>query len=277
MTLTAYPADGAVAERISIRPVLELVHRLKAVSYRSAAARDRVSSRRRLISLLVAFGIEVLIVLAFIGLNNVAAPKPDENGRTLSTFDVAIDDQLQAEPARQKAAQAIKSPPRPVPRAAITAPPPPDRPLAMLVVSKEVYVASDIAKLGSKAPAAAAGAAPASTPGDSERVGTGPNGEALYAAEWYREPTDQELSFYLPKRMPENGGWGMVACRTVERYHVEDCVELGNSPPGSRLAGAVRQAAWQFLVRPPRVGGHSLVGEWVRIRIDYGVGREPGD
>ena len=109
----------------------------------------------------------------------------------------------------------------------------------------------------------------ASGAGDSARVGTAPNGEPLYAAEWYREPTRQEIAGYLPKTMPDGGGSGLVACKTAERFHVEDCVELGSDPPGSRLAGAVRQAAWQFLVRPPRVGGKSLIGTWVRIRIDY--------
>jgi hypothetical protein len=72
--------------------------------------------------------------------------------------------------------------------------------------------------------------------------------------------------------MPANPppvGWGLVACRTVEDFHVENCQTIGESPLGSGFAKAVRQAAWQFLVRPPRIDGKPQVGAWVRIRIDY--------
>lgn len=239
-------------------------------SYRPAPSLERGTSRRRALSFVLAVAIEILIVLGFISFNFTPKSRPEFKGGTLSTFDVSSEDRRDARPAKQEATEATKSPPRPVPPTPAPKIVLPERPLDLLVVSKEVYAASDIAKLGSNAPGGAA--SQASSPGDSERVGTGPNGEALYAAEWVREPTHQELSFYLPKRVPEGGGWGLVACRTVARNRVEDCVELGNSPPGSRLASAVRQAAWQFLVRPPRVGGRPQVGEWVRIRIDYSVG-----
>ena len=127
-----------------------------------------------------------------------------------------------------------------------------------LEMNKDEMAASDISKL----PAAGSGGG-----GDSEVVGHGPNGEALYAAEWAREPTDAELAGYLPRSAPE--GYGLIACKTIPDNRVDDCIELENSPPGSHLASAVRQAAWQFRVRPPRKGGHPLIGSWVRIRIDY--------
>ncbi|ALH80204.1 hypothetical protein [Sphingopyxis macrogoltabida] len=109
---------------------------------------------------------------------------------------------------------------------------------------------------------------------DSERVGTAPNGEALYAAAWYREPSDGELRGYLSTA--SGPGWGLIACRTAPDYRVEDCVGLDEYPNGSQITRAVLAAAWQFRVRPPRVGGQSMVGAWVRIRIDYGVGRRAG-
>jgi protein TonB len=106
---------------------------------------------------------------------------------------------------------------------------------------------------------------------DSERVGTAPNGEPLYAAEWYREPDDVMLRNYLSTA---NGpGSGLIACRTAPDYRVEDCVALSEYPEGSQIARSVLAAAWEFRVRPPRLGGRSLVGSWVRIRIDYDLRR----
>lgn len=134
-------------------------------------------------------------------------------------------------------------------------------------MSKDEMTAGDISKI----PAAGSGGG-----GDSEVVGKGPNGEALYAAEWAREPTDAELAGYLPRNAPE--GYGLIECKTIPNDRVEDCIELDQEPHGSHLAAAVRQAAWQFRVRPPRKGGHPLIGSWVRIRIDYyHYGSETGE
>jgi protein TonB len=222
--------------------------------------------------LALAIAIEVLLLLAFLTINLREREKPEFQGGRLTTFDIA-QTQDNASKSAQKQAEPQKQLPRPVqqiPKPVIELKP---RPLPMLEVSKEFLEVSDISKLGSNAPGYSKSASRGS-PGDSEMVGTAPNGEPLYAAEWYREPTNQELSAYLPRTMPEGGGWGLVACRTAPRFKVEDCEELGQNPPGSHLAGAVRKAAWQFLVRPPRVGGKSLVGTWVRIRIDYSVSSE---
>ena len=153
-----------------------------------------------------------------------------------------------------------KPPPIILPSKPTIAPPPRPaaKPSPWLEMSKDEMAASDISNI----PTAGAGGA-----GDSEVVGKGPNGEALYAAEWARPPTDAELGGYLPRNSPE--GYGLIACKTIPGDRVEDCVELEQKPAGSHLASAVRQAAWQFRVRPPRKGGRALVGSWVRIRIDY--------
>jgi protein TonB len=106
--------------------------------------------------------------------------------------------------------------------------------------------------------------------GNAEGTGDGPGGARLYNAEWYREPSNAELSPYMrAARGGSTGDWAMIACRTVERFHVEDCRELDESPRGSGLARALRQAAWQFLVRPPRIDGKPQLGTWVRIRFDF--------
>lgn len=138
----------------------------------------------------------------------------------------------------------------------------------------------DIASLPRGAPPAAprgrAAGPPnlASLPGDTPRVeGRGPGGEALYAARWVREPYRSETLGYLSTAQAP--GWALIACRTVADFRIEDCVKLDEYPEGSNIARAVIAASWQFRVRPPRLGGQSKVGEWIRIKYDYGIEREP--
>ena len=102
---------------------------------------------------------------------------------------------------------------------------------------------------------------------DTQIVGTAPDGSPLYAARWFTEPTSQQLAGFMDgARGP---GWGLIACKTAPNWRVEDCVVVGESPAGSNIASSFKLAAWQFLVRPPRVDGEYLIGSWVRIRLDY--------
>lgn len=230
--------------------------------------RDRPPLRRRVTALALALAIELLLILAFVGLN--FRPKPPEfaGGNPIVTFDVQTVSEEKSSSAAKARPQPDKATPRPpVPPRLPDVPKMPSKITepSFIPMSKSDLAAADIGKLGSNAPNFGAD--------DTPRVGTAPNGEPLYAAEWYREPTNAELGGYLPKTMPEGGGAGLIACRTVAGFRVTDCVELGSDPPGSRLASAVRQAAWQFKVRPPRVGGKTLVGTWVQIQITYNVSR----
>ncbi|WP_448662650.1 hypothetical protein ACG3SL_18645 [Sphingomonas sp. CJ20] len=185
-----------------------------------------------------------------------------------------------AKPKPKSDAKAEVKPVTPPPPPPETPPPPPpvstpNSTLPFIRMTRRDYAASDIAKAPASAPSSSDSSADVaeaggggSMPGDSEQVGTAPNGEPLYAAEWYRRPTDAQLSPYLSPRA-RGPGWGLIACRTIARYQVTDCQELGEGPRGSGYAGSVRQAAFQFLVRPPRKGGKPMIGSWVSIRIDY--------
>jgi protein TonB len=249
---------------------------LTATHYLPPTEQSRTPLSRRAAAFALALAIEILLLLAFFTINFRERRKPEFEGGRLTTFDIAAESEQDTTRSIQKEQQIVT---RPRPRAAPPIPKPtielPQRPLQMIEVTREEFLNSDIARLGTAANGPSgpqlASRGSGRSPGDSALVGTAPNGEPLYAAEWYREPTNQELSTYMPKRMPDGGGWGMVACKTAARYRVTDCVELGQAPAGSHLAGAVRQAAWQFLVRPPRIGGKPMIGEWVRIRITYTV------
>ena len=236
-------------------------------TYRPRTAQDETPLRRRAAGLALALAVNLLLLLALLTLG-VFRPEPEVPSPGLTVNFLPDSTMAAARPKTADAAEpaeralpvrpppVVSLPARPVIESAIE----PERPLEMIQMSKEDYAAADIGKL----PRASAGSGASA---NSEEVGRGPNGETLYAAEWAREPTAAELGGYLPRNAPD--GWGLIACKTIPENRVDDCIELGSHPRGSQLSRAVRQAAWQFRVRPPRKNGRPMIGEWVRIRIEY--------
>ena len=242
---------------------------MAAFSYPADRVNGPLLGRRAIVWLLV-IALHALLLWMMISL---APPQSGPHGQafgTLKAFFLADD-----EAERARAAAPPKSERHVVsPKAPSAAERPPSTPMdvsaatiwsRVLHLDSAQYAAADIAHMR----AAPADAQASAEQGEAEKSkGGGPHGETLYDADWYRKPTDAELATYIPQGGARTG-WGMVACRTVERYRVEDCVEIGQSPEGSGFARAVRQAAWQFRVMPPRINGRPMVGAWVRIRIDY--------
>lgn len=140
-----------------------------------------------------------------------------------------------------------------------------DWPEGFIHTSHAEMAAADIGNIHS---APSAGSASASAGGGGHGGGEGAGGTSYYNVDWYRKPPETALENYMrPGQNP--GRWAEIACRMIENYHVEDCHELAEEPRGSGMARVLREAAWQFLVRPPRLNGKPLLGSWVRIRYDF--------
>jgi hypothetical protein len=255
-------------------------------SDRPATGYQPGSPRERAVASALSFGIILLVVLAMVF--QAMVPPERVNPQRPVTFDVAADDPdkaARASQARPKAPQVATRAPTPQaaprPKPPITIQKQVEKPEAeegipgFIPLSRADMAAADIGKMKGRAP----GSDSNGRGSDSRTAygpGEGPGGVRLYEADWYRRPTHAELATY----MPQNGGlegWGLVACQTVERYHVENCQILGESPRGSGFGRAVQNAAWQFLVRPPRVDSKPMMGAWVRIRIDYSVTKSRAD
>jgi protein TonB len=231
--------------------------------------------QRRLSGLGLATVVNLLLLLVLMGLGIVEAPKrPDSTATTIDLVPEshsAASTQAAKTVARQTSTATNRPLPKPPPivlpvKPTITPPSPPaKKQQAWIEMSHDQLASADLRNIASSDDGSA---------GDSEVVGRGPHGELLFNAEWAREPTNAELDGYLPHN-PQDG-WGLVECKTIPGDRVDDCIELDQYPLGSHLASAVRQAAWQFRVRPPRKGGKELVGSWVRIRIEYSFDRSTG-
>lgn len=235
--------------------------------------RLRANLGRRATAIVVALAIEVLLLLALLSLGfSSRPPEPTVTEVRFSAREIA-------EPAPADAAPE-QSPPQPTARAtpqpAETAVPVlPTPPAAAIIPLPTAPPAPPPAEPARPAPPAAV-EGPAYGPpdtgrrpsDDSQRVGTAPDGSPLYAARWYREPGQEFFGFFTAA----SPGSGLMACRTIADFYVTDCVPLGDTP-GSMLNRSMLAGSGVLRVRPPRLGGRSLVGSWVRIRIDYSMRR----
>lgn len=238
---------------------------------------------------MLALALEALLLLALLTLGRTSNA-PEWPSESLVSFDVSPPPEAATSPEpEEQAPQATVDEARPVPspdEPQVAEPQPasppaqlpaPRRDVAIVPLRRDAMEAGDLANLPrqepARPPAPAYGPSFAAAPGDTEVVGRAPNGEPLYAARWFREPTHGELAGYLSTA--SGPGWALIACRTAPQWRVEDCVGLEEYPGGSDIQRAVLAAAWQFQVRPPRRGGESLVGSWVRIRIEYSRAQGP--
>jgi len=248
-----------------------------------AAERDALKRRVAGITLTVLAELLVIALLLTLGWNLSQGEEDAPKITTIEARNISSDPPTAAEEPSQSAseqqAQPVPQPPEPAQA------PPPDLPNPLQLNPQPAPLPAPSPAPQPKpspTPRPTTPAAPAGPPAqvygppdtgppggqfDSQRVGTAPNGEPMYAARWYREPTRQELSGYLSTATAP--AYALITCKTVPDFYVEDCVLLGESPSGSQIGRAVMAAAWQFRVRPAIVGGRSQVGSWVRIRIDY--------
>lgn len=260
--------------------VLVILHETRAAGALRAADVRWPDWRRKTAGLALALLLEAgLFLLLFTLGTNAAGVR--EAAESLTTIDFAPDPPPADAPQPKQAERATALPrtaAAPLPDSPV--PPQPMRsPAAVLPIAPPTPAAepkSSPARI--KAVVRSQDSGPSGPPsrssaGDSERVGTAGNGEPLYRARWYREPTEQELRGYLSTA--QGPGYALINCRTVADFRVEDCELVDEYPGGAQLGRAVLAAAWQFKVRPPQLGGRSLVGAWVRIRITYEINR-PG-
>lgn len=245
----------------------------------SSAFRERKRSRASLAALILTIALHIIVILALLLIKGPQLPvkaeqtltafllpeakeeKPDSGNRSKTKPETKAGEQT----AVVKPTSPVPPPPVPVQKPAETTP-------SFLNMTSAEFAAADISKMASSRKQAGDQGIGVATAGP----GDGPGGVRLHNADWYRRPTNAQLDGYLPANAPRKG-WGLVACKTVAQYHVEDCQTLGESPLGSGFGRAVREAAWQFLVLPPRINGRPMVGEWVRIRITYGETDETAD
>ena len=194
--------------------------------------RLRENLGRRATGVTLALAIEALLFWAPISIGEIELPHKIVPV-ALNSFDVRNETHPAAEHqkkpkdqavARAAATQLAAAQPTQMPKQVAPSP----QPTPIIALSPETQ-SFDLGKIA-KAPVARSRAGPLIGPvdaprfGDSERVGTAPNGQPMYKAAWYPyEPTDQQMAGYLSTAEP---GWALVTC--IDRARL----------PGGRLCRA---------------------------------------
>ncbi|MES2492049.1 MAG: hypothetical protein V4579_02065 [Pseudomonadota bacterium] len=248
---------------------------MRSSAYQRGAYAYHGSLRSRVAAAALSLALIALIVVMLVRMGVMTGPGQGAISRLVAVTIAPVGKQARARVKAGKvtpdeARVAVVKPEAPVPEPSETPPP-----LNLIKLTSAEFAAADISRMarssGSAAPAVAGADGSAAADG-----GQAPGGGRLHNAQWYREPTDAELAGYFPPGSGAPGQWAVIACRTIDRFGVEDCREMDESPRGSGLARALRQAAWQFKVRPPRIGGKAMIGEWVRIHFDFGRKKQAG-
>jgi protein TonB len=252
---------------------------MRAASYQQSSYSSHASFRSRLTSFLLALAIAALVVLMLIELGVVPSVKLEQDEPiTVTVLGGSKKAEVKAVSVKRGSKKASTTTTKTVRTPKVVTPPPkvppPPIPWNVIPLTKDEFAQSDISTKPTRAATQAPASADAgdngsddSSDGANVAPGAGPGGERLYWPDWQRHPTNAELSFYLPKDR-QILGWGEIICKTIPDFRVDNCRELGETP-GSGLARAVREAAWQFHIKPPRIGGKPQIGVWLRIRIDY--------
>ena len=244
-----------------------------------SAARYGPSRRERAVSFVLAVMTSLLLFFILLSMSRMEQIGGDAGGQLVAVnLSAAEKEKAKAAPTSDEKTpetqQVVTQPPKLPPRVVVPSKNQVEWPPGFIHLSRDDLAKADISKIKPAGGGGNAGGGAAGGGGSAEGTGDGPGGARVYNAEWDREPTHAELSPYMgAARGGQTGDWAMIICRTVERFHVEDCREVEESPRGSGLARALRQAAWQFLVRPPRVDNKPQIGTWVRIRFDFKAGK----
>jgi protein TonB len=220
----------------------------------------------------LAIAIELLVIAALLTLGRgyLQPKKPEDK---LATFQVLPE----AKPAPRPASRATKvtrvkhdsggaAPKAPTQEQTATPEPKPETPL-FIPLSKEEMAAADIGRMASASGNDAGdGRSTGRDSGAAYGPGEGPGGERAYEGDWVRLPTPAEIGPYLPANL--ESGEALIVCRAIPGNRVDNCRSLSETP-GSGLGRALRLAAWQFHIRPTRIGSKFLVGQWVLIHWDF--------